>query len=114
MTLPSCREIRNQLLALIAVAGSVFATTTLVLEARAAKAQDPVPTALEAAGEELVGAANQPEQSTGYLNEFAKLSTRDGAAQVNWEDVNLSGHVTVPEEEVAAARSAILQDFEAR
>ncbi len=114
MTLPSCREIRNQLLALIAVAGSVFATTTLVLEARAAKAQDAAPMASEVTDEELVGTAAQPEQATGYLNEFAKLTTRDSAVQVNWEDVNLSGHVTLPEEEVAAARNAVLKDFEAR
>ena len=47
--------------------------------------------------------------------EFAKIALRNGAAaQVNWEDVNLSVPVAVPEEEVATARSAILKDFEAR
>lgn len=113
MTLRSCREIRNQLAALVAVAGSVLATTTLVLEARAAKAQESAPGA-EIAVESPSEMVQETAQPTGYLNEFAKITTRDGAVQVNWEDVNLSGHVTVPEEEVATARSAILKDFEAR
>ena len=113
MTLPSCREIRNQLVALVAVAASVFATTTLVLEARAARD-------LEGAPGAGIPTESEPEilqettQAAGYLGEFAKITTRDDTAQVNWEDVNLSGPVAVPEEDVATARSAILKDFEAR
>lgn len=107
MTLPSCREIRNQLAALVAVAASVFATTTLVLEARAARDA-------EIATESEPEILQEITQAAGYLGEFAKITTRDDTAQVNWEDVNLSGPVAVPEEDVATARSAILKDFEAR
>ena len=44
-------------------------------------------------------------------DEFAPITTR---TQVNWDDVNLTGQMVAPEDEVKTARSKVLGDFEAR
>ncbi len=91
MSLRSCREIRNQLLALVGTAAAVLATTTLVLE----EGKTDMATAAE-----FAPIRTKPE----VVPEFA----------VNWDDVNLQGEVTAPEDEVKTARSKMFSDFEAQ
>ena len=98
MSLPSCREIRNQLFILVGAATAVLATTTVLLDGHKSMLQ------------------NEPSSvATDIVNidsdEFAPIKTYN---QVNWEDVNLSGRVTSPEDEIKTARSKMLGDFEAR
>lgn len=91
MRLPSCREIRNHVLALVGFAVAVLGFTKALVKAPAAPSQ------------------------------FATIDTRThviqveaGIAQVNWNDVNLTEPTLSPEDEVSTARSKMLHDFEAR
>lgn len=98
MSLPSCREIRNQLFILVGAATAVLATTTVVLDGHKSF---------------LNNESNSVATETVKIenDEFAPMKTYN---QVNWEDVNLSGRVNSPEDEIKTARGKILGDFEAR
>jgi hypothetical protein len=99
MSLPSCREIRNQLFILVGAATAVLATTTVLLDGHNSFLNaDTGPVATEDVN-------LQPG------DDLAPIVTRN---QVNWDDVNLSGRVNSPEDEVKTSRSKMLGDFEAR
>ena len=99
MSLPSCREIRNQLFILVGAATAVLATTTVFLEGHNSF--------LKA---ETSAVANEDVNLKG-TDELVSPVTGN---QVNWDDVNLSGQVSSPEQAVKTARSKMLGDFEAR
>ncbi|CAN5534537.1 hypothetical protein BH10BDE1_BH10BDE1_18090 [soil metagenome] len=98
MSLPSCREIRNQLFILVGAATAVLATTTVILDGHKSFLNSEPNVAVT----ETVNIENDEFASTNSYN------------QVNWEDVNLSGRVNSPEDDIKTARGKILGDFEAR
>ncbi len=97
MSLPSCREIRNQLFVLLGVATCTLATTAVVRDQKISEVDSLV-------------------ASVVMENPVDDLSDADGISndQFSWSDVNLSGRGPSPEDDVKTARSKILQDFEAR
>lgn len=86
MSLPTCREIRNQLFMVVGLAMITLAVSTVVMRSR------PSADSVAQAEEIQINSSGDP----------------------NWDGVNLTRGAPSPEDEIRTARSNMLREFEAR